>query len=107
MSELSGVKAEPFGRNACLKAVRRHFCNRLQFEYRDVRRDRTKMVGIADVAKKANVSTATVSRVLTKPETVRERTTEKVLGAIKELDYQPNALARQLRRLETNTILQT
>jgi LacI family transcriptional regulator, repressor for deo operon, udp, cdd, tsx, nupC, and nupG len=63
------------------------------------------MVGIADVARKANVSTATVSRVLTKPETVRERTTEKVLRAIKELDYQPNALARQLRRLETNTIL--
>src|SRR5688500_9740437 len=63
------------------------------------------MVGIVDVAKKANVSTATVSRVLTKPETVRETTTEKVLKAIEALNYQPNLLARQLRRLETNTIL--
>ena len=62
---------------------------------------RTKMVGIVDVAKKANVSTATVSRVLTKPETVRETTTEKVLKAIEALNYQPNILARQLRRLET------
>ncbi len=63
------------------------------------------MVGIVDVAKKANVSTATVSRVLTKPETVRETTTEKVLKAIEALNYQPNILARQLRRLETKTIL--
>jgi LacI family transcriptional regulator, repressor for deo operon, udp, cdd, tsx, nupC, and nupG len=66
---------------------------------------RTKMVGIVDVAKRANVSTATVSRVLTKPETVRETTTEKVLKAIEALNYQPNILARQLRRLETKTIL--
>jgi LacI family transcriptional regulator, repressor for deo operon, udp, cdd, tsx, nupC, and nupG len=63
------------------------------------------MVGIVDVAKRANVSTATVSRVLSKPETVTEKTTEKVLRAIKALNYHPNILARQLRRLETNTIL--
>jgi LacI family transcriptional regulator, repressor for deo operon, udp, cdd, tsx, nupC, and nupG len=63
------------------------------------------MVGILDVAKMANVSTATVSRVLTKPETVREVTTKKVLKAIEALNYQPNILARQLRRLETNTVL--
>lgn len=64
-----------------------------------------KMIGIIDVARKANVSTATVSRVLTKPETVREKTMEKVIEAIEALNYQPNALARQLRRLETKTIL--
>jgi LacI family transcriptional regulator, repressor for deo operon, udp, cdd, tsx, nupC, and nupG len=63
------------------------------------------MVRIKDVAKKANVSTATVSRVLSKPETVKEETAKKVLEAIKELNYQPNLLARQLRRLETKTIL--
>lgn len=63
------------------------------------------MVRIVDVAKKANVSTATVSRVLSKPDAVKEETTEKVLEAIKELNYQPNALARQLRRLETKTVL--
>ncbi|QNG61658.1 LacI family DNA-binding transcriptional regulator [Bacillus sp. PAMC26568] len=63
------------------------------------------MVRIKDVAKKANVSTATVSRVLSKPDTVKEETIKKVLEVIKELNYQPNALARQLRRLETKTIL--
>jgi LacI family transcriptional regulator, repressor for deo operon, udp, cdd, tsx, nupC, and nupG len=63
------------------------------------------MVRIVDVAKKANVSTATVSRVLTKPGAVKEVTTQRVLQAIEALNYQPNVLARQLRRLETNTIL--
>lgn len=63
------------------------------------------MVGIVDVAKKANVSTATVSRVLSRPEAVAEKTAQKVLKAIEVLNYQPNVLARQLRRLETKTIL--
>jgi LacI family transcriptional regulator, repressor for deo operon, udp, cdd, tsx, nupC, and nupG len=63
------------------------------------------MVKMSDVAKMANVSTATVSRVLCNPETVKEQTREKVIGAIKELNYQPNVLARHLRRNETHTIL--
>ncbi|WP_209121050.1 LacI family DNA-binding transcriptional regulator [Alkalihalobacillus sp. BA299] len=63
------------------------------------------MVRIKDVANMANVSTATVSRVLSKPHTVKEETMEKVLKVIKELDYQPNILARQLRRLETKTVI--
>jgi LacI family repressor for deo operon, udp, cdd, tsx, nupC, and nupG len=63
------------------------------------------MVSIKDVAKKANVSTATVSRVISRPEAVKEKTSMKVMKAIQELNYQPNVLARQLRRLETKTIL--
>jgi LacI family transcriptional regulator, repressor for deo operon, udp, cdd, tsx, nupC, and nupG len=63
------------------------------------------MVRIVDVAKRASVSTATVSRVLSKPGAVKEATTQKVLKAIEDLNYQPNILARQLRRLITNTIL--
>lgn len=63
------------------------------------------MVRIVDVAKKANVSTATVSRVITNSGTVKKETTDKVLKAIESLNYQPNILARQLRRLETKTIL--
>jgi LacI family transcriptional regulator, repressor for deo operon, udp, cdd, tsx, nupC, and nupG len=74
-------------------------------EYRNKKGTKNKMVGIVDVAKMANVSTATVSRVLSKPETVTEKTTEKVLMAIEALNYHPNLLARQLRRLETKTIL--
>ncbi|MGG5253505.1 LacI family DNA-binding transcriptional regulator [Neobacillus sp. SM06] len=63
------------------------------------------MVRIADVAKMANVSTATVSRVISHTGTVKKETAEKVLEAIKKLNYQPNVLARQLRKLETKTIL--
>lgn len=63
------------------------------------------MVRIADVAKMANVSTATVSRVMTNAGTVKRETADKVLEAIKKLNYQPNMLARHLRRSETNTIL--
>jgi len=63
------------------------------------------MVRIADVAKMANVSTATVSRVISNAGTVKKETAEKVLEVIKKLNYQPNMLARQLRRSETKTIL--
>ncbi|GAE36168.1 LacI family DNA-binding transcriptional regulator [Halalkalibacter akibai] len=63
------------------------------------------MVRIIDVAKRANVSTATVSRVLSSPHTVREETMGRVLEAIKDLDYHPNILARQLRTLETKTVI--
>lgn len=63
------------------------------------------MVRIADVAKLANVSTATVSRVISNSGTVKKETAEKVMEAVKKLNYQPNVLARQLRRSETKTIL--
>jgi LacI family repressor for deo operon, udp, cdd, tsx, nupC, and nupG len=63
------------------------------------------MVRISDVAKLANVSTATVSRVLSNAGNVKKETTEKVLEAIQKLNYQPNMLARQLRKLETKTVL--
>ena len=63
------------------------------------------MANMTDVAKLANVSTATVSRVIQNPETVKEKTRVKVLQAIEELNYQPNILARYFRRTETKTIL--
>ena len=51
---------------------------------------------IADVARVANVSLPTVSRVLTGATPVREPTRNKVLAAIKELGYRPNGAARAL-----------
>jgi LacI family transcriptional regulator len=59
---------------------------------------------IKDVAKKANVSIATVSRVLNNQGGYSPKTKEKVLSAIKELGYQPNALARGLINKRTETI---
>lgn len=61
-------------------------------------------VTIRDVAKLAGVSTATVSRVLNKPELVDEETRTRVRRAMDELSYQPNALARGLSAQSTETL---
>lgn len=54
------------------------------------------MATIKDVAKKANVSVATVSRVINQKGYVNEETRALVQTAIKALDYIPNELARSL-----------
>lgn len=59
---------------------------------------------IRDVAKKANVSVATVSRVLNDQEGYSQKTKQNVLEAIKELEYKPNAIARGLANKSTKTI---
>ncbi|WP_277188076.1 LacI family DNA-binding transcriptional regulator [Caballeronia sp. BR00000012568055] len=51
---------------------------------------------LADVARLAGVSTATVSRFLNEPSKVTERTRAKVQSAIDQLDWVPNAAARSL-----------
>lgn len=53
-------------------------------------------MNLADVAKRAKVSTATVSRVLNKAGTVKESTRLRVLKAVKDLHYHPNLHARTL-----------
>lgn len=60
---------------------------------------------IQDVAKAAGVSVATVSRVLNKSNTVATSTRNTVLEAIRQLDYRPNLLGRNLRRTETRLVL--
>ena len=63
------------------------------------------MSKIHDVARRANVSIATVSRVLNPGNhKVNAETAEKVRQAVKELDYRPNALARALQMKKTMTI---
>lgn len=59
------------------------------------------MATIHDVAARAGVSTATVSRALNGKASVDPTLVERVFTAVRELDYQPNALARSLRRQET------
>ncbi|WP_026689139.1 LacI family DNA-binding transcriptional regulator [Alteribacter aurantiacus] len=61
-------------------------------------------ITIKDVAKKANVSIATVSRIVNNQSGYSSGTKEKVLKAIKELGYSPNALARGLVGQPTRTI---
>jgi len=59
---------------------------------------------MADVAKLAGVSHQTVSRVLNDHPNVRAHTREKVLAAIRELAYRPNAAARTLVTRRTHTL---
>ncbi len=56
------------------------------------------------VAKRAGVSTATVSRVLNNADVVRSKTRARVLKAIQELRYQPNLHARTLAGGKSKTI---
>jgi LacI family transcriptional regulator len=62
------------------------------------------MSTIKDIARKAGVSGATVSRVINDAKNVKPETREKVQRAIKELSYYPNSLARGMRSKKTNSI---
>ncbi|MGL4723851.1 MAG: ribose operon transcriptional repressor RbsR [Scandinavium sp.] len=62
------------------------------------------MATMKDVARLAGVSTSTVSHVINKDRFVSEAITEKVLAAIKSLNYAPSALARSLKLNQTHTI---
>jgi LacI family transcriptional regulator len=59
---------------------------------------------IRDVASRAGVGVGTVSRVLNGSPQVREETRQRVLAAIKELNFSPNVAARQLSGGKTFTI---
>ncbi|MEK4847178.1 catabolite control protein A [Bacillus sp. FSL W8-0183] len=61
-------------------------------------------VTIYDVAREANVSMATVSRVVNGNPNVKPTTRKKVLEAIDRLGYRPNAVARGLASKKTTTV---
>jgi LacI family transcriptional regulator len=54
------------------------------------------MIRMKDIAKELGLSQATVSKVLRKHPDIGEKTRLRVLERVKELDYQPNTLARSL-----------
>src|SRR5512133_3415365 len=61
-------------------------------------------ITIKDIAKQADVSVATVSYVVNKSRWVSPQLTERVLKAIEQKGYSPNAVARSLRQKRTKTI---
>lgn len=65
------------------------------------------MTTIIEVAAAAGVSTATVSRVLSQPDCVSEKTRRHVAEVIDRLGYRPNAAARALRTLRVAKLLVT
>ncbi len=62
------------------------------------------MSSIQDVATLANVSAATASRALSRPDMVAPDHPRTGGSAAQQLGYQPNVLARSLRQRETRTI---
>ena len=62
------------------------------------------MTTIREVAESAGVSYATVSHVINNTRVVSPETRQRVLDAMAELNYRPNALARSLRQGKTNTL---
>ncbi|MBL7698279.1 MAG: substrate-binding domain-containing protein [Chitinophagaceae bacterium] len=61
----------------------------------------TELSGIKEIARRANVSIATVDRVIHKRTGVSLKTRDKINKIISDLDYQPNLLARRLASRKT------
>jgi LacI family repressor for deo operon, udp, cdd, tsx, nupC, and nupG len=64
-----------------------------------------KGIRIADVARLAGVSTATVSRVLSDPDKVRQKTHDLVMETVRRSGYIPNSTAQKLRTRRTMNVL--
>lgn len=62
------------------------------------------MATVQEVARRAGVSLATVSRVQNGVTTVAPEIRDRVNAAIKELDYRPNPMAQGLRKGRSNTV---
>ena len=60
---------------------------------------------ISEVAKRAGVSVATISRVLNNSPLVTDATKERIRKIIEELDYHPNVVARSLRSSKSRLLL--
>lgn len=61
-------------------------------------------ITIVEIAKLANVSTATVSRIINNTGKVNSDKRKKVLDLIEEYDYKPNQIAKALQSSKSNTV---
>ncbi|TDE84623.1 LacI family DNA-binding transcriptional regulator [Deinococcus sp. S9] len=62
------------------------------------------MTTLEEVARLAAVSPSTVSRALARPDMVAQETRDRVLEAVRQTGYRPNALARSLRQQESRNL---
>lgn len=92
--------AKRFGNSQNAKTTKRSRAERLGPKISSARR-----YNIAEVAKAAGVSVATVSRALQIPKVVAAKTRERVQKAVIKLGYTPNAQARMLRTARSNVIV--
>ncbi len=68
------------------------------------KKDSSRGTSIKDVARLAGVSIATVSRVINKHESVKEKNRLRVLDAIKELKFNPSVVAQRLATGRSNVV---
>ena len=61
-------------------------------------------ITIKDIARICGVGVSTVSRAMNDYNDINKETKEKILRVMKEYNYVPNNSARNLKRLESNTI---
>lgn len=59
---------------------------------------------ITDIARRVNMTTVTVSRALNRPEKVKKETLARILEVARELNYVPNAFARNLKSRESRLV---
>ncbi len=64
----------------------------------------SKKITILDIAKKANVSSATVSRIINNTANVNSEKRKKVLEVIKEYNFKPNEIAKSLQSSKSNIV---
>jgi DNA-binding LacI/PurR family transcriptional regulator len=69
-----------------------------------VKKKPSQVISIEDVAKRAGVSITTVSRVINKLPTVKEKNRIKVMNAIRELNFHPSVLAQRLATGRSNVV---
>ncbi len=68
------------------------------------RKGAIKISTIKDIAKKAGVSTATISYVLNNKGKISEETRSRILKIVNEMNYRRNTIAKSLRTSKTSTI---
>ena len=69
-----------------------------------IKKSPSKTVSIEDVARLAGVSITTVSRVINKLPTVKEKHRKSVLEAVKQLNFQPSVFAQRLATGRSNVV---
>lgn len=69
-----------------------------------IRKGPSKTISIEDVARLAGVSITTVSRVINKMPSVKEKNRLKVLDAVKELKFEPSVFAQRLATGKSNVV---
>ena len=69
-----------------------------------VKKSPSQNISIEDVARKSGVSITTVSRVINKIGSVKEKNRLKVLSAVKELKFQPSIFAQRLATGKSNVV---